>query len=92
MDLNKILPYFELGMPCTLMGSPGRIVGTVGDSGEINGIEYYPIVIFATPSGIVIETGFLKLEEITGEGLSRLLEQEEIVKQAGDKPYNGLWT
>jgi hypothetical protein len=89
--MDNILERYELGLPCVLLGSPGRIVAAGEEWGEINGIDYPVSVTFATPSGISVETGFFHLQEITGEQLERLLEMEQIVKAHGDKPYNGLW-
>lgn len=89
--MENILERYELGLPCVLFGSPGRIVGAGEEWGDVNGMKYPVMVTFATPSGITVETGFFHLREITGEQLERLLEQEAIVRAAGDKPYNGLW-
>lgn len=89
--MENILERYELGLPCMMFGAVGRLIAAGEEWGNINGTEYPLSVTFVTPSGITVETGFFHLREITGEQLERLLEQEAIVRAAGDKPYNGLW-
>lgn len=88
---DRPLKEYELGLPCMLGEVVCRIVGESDDGswGEINGVKAYSIPLVATPHGSIIKTGFLRLSEITEEGMQKLLAYEEQVKSEGKQLYAG---
>ncbi len=86
-----MITKYEIGLPCMLGESVGKIVGESekGSSGILNGERFFSIVHFSTPHGTVIETGIVYLNDITEEGLEKLKQYEEDVKLKHLEPYNG---
>lgn len=80
-----------IGLPCMLGEVVGRIVGEheSGSWGEINGEKVFSIPEFSTPHGTIMKAGRFYIDEITEEGMKRLLDYEAELKINGKEMYAG---
>lgn len=74
-----MLENYDVGTPCMLGEAVVRISGDSpnGTYAEMEGKKVCSIVMVRTPHGTVIETGIFHLNEITKEGMKRLLDYEQ---------------
>lgn len=86
-----MITEYRKGMPCTLQGMVGRIIGESdkGSWGDTWGFKCYSIPLFSTPHGTIIETGIVYLKEINIDELERLAEYENQLKQSNSIMYAG---
>ncbi len=94
MISTKSIRKHFLGMPCMMGNVVGRIIGE--EDGciwqEFDGEKVPSIIKFSTPHGTITSCGRFKVNEITVEGLKKLLELENEVYQSNGKLYNGKLT
>ena len=87
---NPLKKHYK-GLPCMMGEVVGRIVGEheSGSWGEINGEKVFSVPEFSTPHGTLIRTGRFYIDEISEEGMKRLLAYEEELKLQGKVMYAG---
>lgn len=88
----KLIKTTEIGYPVMLGEAVGRIIGydENGSWGNVNGIDLFSLPKMGTPHGTVIKTGLAHLREITPEGLEKLQEYEQELRNDLKPLYNGL--
>lgn len=80
----------EIGKPAMFGEAVGRIVSHSEDGSYANNGTMCSIVNFGTPHGSVIKTGNLYLNEITPEGMEKLIAYENECKEEFKPLYNGV--
>lgn len=90
--IPKLLSKHHKGLPCMLGDIVGRIVGesNIGSWGDINGERLFSVPLMATPHGTIITVGRFYLNEITEDGMERLLAYENELMSSGSEMYAGL--
>lgn len=85
-----MITKYEKGLPCMMGDVVGRIVGESdeGQWGEINGTKMFSIPLFSTPHGTIFKAGLFYLNDISDEGMERLIEYEKQAEQEGEL-YDG---
>lgn len=88
----KLIKNTELGYPVMLGDAVGRIVGfhESGSWGWLNGVELFSVPKFSTPQGAIAKTGLGHLREITPEGLDKLEEMEQELRDEMKPLYCGI--
>lgn len=91
--MNELKEY-RIGLPCMLDETVGRIVGQddKGQWGVINDVKMFSIPLFCTPHGTVIRVGFLRLSQITDDGMKKLREYEKELHDKCQELYDGRLT
>ena len=82
-----------IGLPCMFGEAVFRVIGEheSGSWGNINGEDVFSVPLIATPHGTIIHSGRFYLDEITEEGMQKLIAFEEHAKDQGKELYAGKY-
>ncbi len=90
---NPLKKHYK-GLPCMFGESVCRVVGEHenGSWGEINGERVHSVPLIASPHGTILKAGRFFLDEITEEGMVKLLAFEQDALANNVELYGGKLT